>query len=104
MNRVALAVLAVPAIAASVVIGPTTAAADTETKCGVTHAEWDNMQAGLTVNQVYNRFDVYGVYIDDTENRFRRGYRTCWAPGSVQAVVVFSYDTGESVNWYTRDV
>lgn len=80
------------------------ATADTETTCGVTHAEWDNMQSGLTVNQVYNRFDVYGIYLDDNQNTFRRGYRTCWAPGERQAVVVFSYNSGESVDWYIRDV
>lgn len=75
---------------------------DTET-C-VSHGEFSNMELGLTQLQVANRFDIYGKYLDDTQTRFRRGYRTCWDPTNTQAVVVFSYASNESVDWYTRDI
>lgn len=79
----------------------TAATADTET-C-VTHAEFDATTTRETVNQIAARFDVYGFYLDDTANHFRRGYKTCWAPGVRQAVVVYSYDTMTSIDWYVRD-
>lgn len=98
----AIPIVSAALIGASIGVAAPVATADTET-C-VSHVEVDNMERGLTVNQVYNRFDVYGTYLDDTANYFRRGYRSCWAPGERRVIVEFSYDSGESIDWYVRDV
>lgn len=86
---------------AGLMLTPAPAFADTES-C-VSLAEYDNTVAGLSPVQVATRYDVYGVFIGDTDHRFKRAYRSCWAPGQRQAVVVYSYDDTESVNWYVRD-
>lgn len=78
------------------------AAADTETCVGRT--EFDNTERWSTPVQIANRYDVFGYFLDDTADSFRRGYRSCWAPGERRVVVVYSYDTGTSVDWYVRDV
>ena len=80
------------------------AGADTET-CA-THAEYDNNSTGETPVEVANRYDVYGWLIGDTASGdgFKRGYRTCWAPGERKIVVVYSYDTGGSYDWWVNDV
>jgi len=70
----------------------------------VSHTEYDNMTWGLTPAQVYNRFDVFGFYLGDTDNgEFKRGYDACWTDER-RVVVWFSYDTNESVDWGIRDV
>ena len=99
MRRSLITAAAIAALAPCFVAS--TAHADTE-GC-VSHAEFDNTYYGETVSHVATRFDIYGFYIDDTNSTFRRGYRTCWAPGVRQGVVVYSYDTGGAVNWYVRD-
>lgn len=101
-NRLITAAVSLAAAAGFAVIAAPPASADTET-C-VSRGEYDNLVTGLTVNQVYNRFDVYGIYIGDNENVFRRAYRPCWAPGEKQVVVAFSYNSGETVDWWVRDV
>lgn len=93
--------LALAAILGVSALLPVPARADTETCVG--HTEYDNTEYGLSVDQIANRYDVYGVLIDDSDARFRRAYRTCWAPGERQVVVAYSYNDGGTVNWYVRD-
>lgn len=70
----------------------------------VSHGEYDQLHGGMSVTQVYNLFDVYGVYDGDgPDNTFKRAYRSCWAPGERKVVVFFNYDSGNSVDWAIRD-
>jgi hypothetical protein len=70
----------------------------------VSHSEFDNMTWGLTPAQVYNRFDVFGFYLGDTDNgEFKRGYDACWTDER-RVVVWYSYNTNQSVDWAIRDV
>jgi hypothetical protein len=103
MNRLALSTAALGLAASAALVAPmSTALADTE-NCA-SRAEYDNLERGLTVNQVAARFDIYGAYDGDNDSGFRRAYRSCWAPGSREIVVKYSYNTGESVDWWVRDV
>lgn len=99
VRRVVMASV-VAVLPAVVAVGP--AQADTES-CA-SHSEYDNLVTGLSVNQVYNRFDIYGYYLGDTQTYFKRGYKTCWAPGVRRIVVAYSYDTGNTINWWVEDV
>lgn len=101
MRRVAF-LLAPLAFAVGLVLPSAPALADTES-CA-SRGEYDNLVRGLTVNQVFNRFDIYGSYLDDNADHFRREYRSCWAPSERRIIIEFSYDTGETQDWYVRDV
>lgn len=101
MTRLGLILTVLLALAGSVVLVET-ARADTESCVG--SVEYDNTERGLSPLQVANRYDIYGQFLDDTQARYRREYRTCWNPGVRKVVVEYSYDTNTSVDWYVRDV
>lgn len=92
--------LIVPVVALTTSLLSGSAAADTP-GC-VSHAEYDNLDRGLSVQQVSGRFDTNGWYIGATGDRFRRGYDPCWSD-TRKVVVFYSLTNGLSVDWDIRD-
>lgn len=95
MNRYILTIL----LAFGVLL-PSDATADTP-GC-VSRGEYDNLEKYLSVQQVAGRFDTAGWYIGSTDERFRRGYTPCWTDDR-KVVVIYSLNTGLSVDWDIRD-
>lgn len=98
--RTVTALLPTLAIAAAgLVVTPASAAGG----C-VGRYEFDEMHRGMSVTRVAEWFDTYGHYIGDSwDNHQKREYVTCWAPDDRRVVVEFSYDDGDSVDWYVRN-
>lgn len=92
--------LAAAALASTGLLPAYPATADTP-GC-VSRGEYDNMERLLSVDQVRGRFDTNGVYIASSEERFRRGYDACWT-NARRVVVIYSLNTGLSVDWDVRD-
>lgn len=93
-----------PAVIQGGVVHAAPAVAPSSTQACASHAEYNQLEYGMTVLDVANLFDEYGQYLGDTDTHFRYGYTTCWAPDTEQIVVSFSYDTGWSNNWWIKDI
>jgi hypothetical protein len=67
-----------------------------------THAEYDNLEWGLSTDQVQNRFETNGWFINTTGNFFKRGYDACWT-NERKVVIWYSLSLGVSDHWDIRD-
>ena len=103
MSKVLRRVVVPMLLAAPLALTSITAATAGDTPGCVDHDEFDNMVQGLGPGTVENRFDTDGWYIGDNDNVFKRGYRTCWAPGERKVVIGFDLDSALSKWWDVRD-
>ena len=67
-----------------------------------TRNEYDNLEWGLSPQQVSNRFETNGWFIATGDQFYKRGYDACWDPGR-KVVVWYSLDLGLSDHWDVRD-